>query len=167
MKKLFLLFLLLSSSLIGCKEKCADVNCLNGGVCNDGTCTCPIGYDGEFCQDEARTKFLGNYSVHEEISSSSGNTSKDYTCSIVTNGTDKFAIKFTNLYNYSSCPNGNNEVEATVSGNNITIANQPLCWPNTEGSGSINGTTITLNYTNTLSGAPGYPQTIVATFTRQ
>jgi len=164
MKKSITVFLI-SILFAGCTatDKCDGVNCLNGGICNDGSCTCPNGYDGEFCQDEERTKFLGNYSVHEEISSSSGDTTKDYNCSIVTDGTDKFSIKFTNLSDFTCT---NEEVEATVSGNSITIPNQPHCFPSTEGSGSINGTIITLNYTIILPGSPGYPQTVVATFTR-
>lgn len=36
--------------IAGCSEKCDDVNCLNGGACNDGTCVCPDGFRGEFCQ---------------------------------------------------------------------------------------------------------------------
>ena len=37
----------------GCKKKNADPcegkTCLNGGACNDGTCSCPLGYTGEDC----------------------------------------------------------------------------------------------------------------------
>jgi len=36
--------------IAGCSEKCDDVNCLNGGACNDGSCVCPDGFSGEFCQ---------------------------------------------------------------------------------------------------------------------
>ena len=37
--------------LIGCADDCADVNCLNGGACNEGVCVCPDGFTGEFCQN--------------------------------------------------------------------------------------------------------------------
>ena len=36
--------------IAGCSDPCDDVNCLNGGTCNDGTCVCPDGFSGEFCQ---------------------------------------------------------------------------------------------------------------------
>lgn len=32
------------------KDPCEDVNCLNGGVCDDGTCICPDGYSGPRCE---------------------------------------------------------------------------------------------------------------------
>ncbi len=33
-----------------CTDPCESVNCANGGVCNEGTCACPDGFTGEFCQ---------------------------------------------------------------------------------------------------------------------
>jgi len=30
---------------------CADVHCLHGGLCNDGTCNCPVGYSGPRCEN--------------------------------------------------------------------------------------------------------------------
>lgn len=33
-------------------NQCQEVNCLNGGACNDGTCICPEGYTGEYCENE-------------------------------------------------------------------------------------------------------------------
>ncbi len=56
MKKLINYTLLVLSisiaSLNSCKDPCKDVNCINGGACNDGECTCPQGYSGEFCEIE-------------------------------------------------------------------------------------------------------------------
>ena len=37
--------------LHSCGDPCDDINCINGGACNDGTCVCPDGFSGEFCQD--------------------------------------------------------------------------------------------------------------------
>ncbi len=34
------------------KDKCADVSCQNGGVCSDGSCTCPSGYTGTHCETQ-------------------------------------------------------------------------------------------------------------------
>lgn len=31
------------------KDPCEDVNCQNGGVCNEGTCDCPEGFSGAEC----------------------------------------------------------------------------------------------------------------------
>lgn len=44
------LFALLFSS---CEiDPCANTNCENGGYCIEGTCNCPVGYSGKFCQDK-------------------------------------------------------------------------------------------------------------------
>ena len=32
------------------KDPCSGVNCLNGGSCSGGTCSCPSGYSGVNCQ---------------------------------------------------------------------------------------------------------------------
>lgn len=53
MKPLYNLILLLVIGLMvlilqSCR--CDDVNCLNGGVCNNGECDCPIGFVGESCE---------------------------------------------------------------------------------------------------------------------
>jgi hypothetical protein len=32
------------------RDKCKTVACKNGGACNDGDCTCPSGYKGDFCE---------------------------------------------------------------------------------------------------------------------
>jgi len=56
MKKLFFILAAFSACLIfSCKNDdatalCEAVNCLNGGACNDGTCVCPTGFSGEFCE---------------------------------------------------------------------------------------------------------------------
>merc|ERR1712218_108690 len=31
-------------------DPCANVNCQNGGVCNNGVCTCPAGCSGTYCE---------------------------------------------------------------------------------------------------------------------
>jgi len=46
---LFLAFGLMIAT--GC-NKCKDVNCANGGTCDDGTCTCASGFSGTNCEIE-------------------------------------------------------------------------------------------------------------------
>lgn len=29
---------------------CANLNCLNGGACNNGVCICPTGFEGTYCE---------------------------------------------------------------------------------------------------------------------
>lgn len=49
MKKLLFLFLGAALSLTSCRDKCKDVECNNGGRCDEGECICVDGYSGEDC----------------------------------------------------------------------------------------------------------------------
>lgn len=65
-KILFLLSLLLGFIFyfFSCeKDFCEDIVCLNGGICNDGSCVCVDGYDGVDCGIFLVDKFVGIYSV--------------------------------------------------------------------------------------------------------
>lgn len=52
--KIILFLFAIAFALTTCKksseDKCAGKSCLNGGVCNDGTCNCPGGYSGPNCE---------------------------------------------------------------------------------------------------------------------
>jgi hypothetical protein len=48
--RILMFFAIASMGFAGCSEPCDDVNCLNGGACNDGTCVCLDGFTGEYCQ---------------------------------------------------------------------------------------------------------------------
>lgn len=55
--KFYQIILLLSAalavtSITSCKDPCKDAVCLNGGVCEDGDCNCPLGYTGDHCENE-------------------------------------------------------------------------------------------------------------------
>jgi hypothetical protein len=43
------------------KDRCNNVACLNGGSCDDGSCTCPTGFEGNRCQTPSRDKFIANF----------------------------------------------------------------------------------------------------------
>jgi hypothetical protein len=40
---------------------CDNVNCFNGGSCNQGLCVCPIGYEDPQCGSLAVTRYIGTY----------------------------------------------------------------------------------------------------------
>jgi hypothetical protein len=41
------------------KDPCKDTSCINGGVCNDGKCKCPEGFEGAGCEIDVRPGFNG------------------------------------------------------------------------------------------------------------
>lgn len=49
------------------KDKCGIVVCNNGGVCVDGTCTCPTGYEGVSCSKVWYEKFAGRWNVRDSF----------------------------------------------------------------------------------------------------
>lgn len=46
-----------------CGDKCDDVTCLNNGVCDEGVCDCPAGFEGDLCQTMTSSRITGNYNV--------------------------------------------------------------------------------------------------------
>lgn len=58
-----LLMLVLWTSCI--KDKCGNVLCYNKGVCVDGQCTCPSGYEGAKCETGWFEKFAGEWNADD------------------------------------------------------------------------------------------------------
>jgi hypothetical protein len=61
----FLTLIVISSVIYisSCKrDKCANVVCLNLGLCDGGNCVCMTGYEGIRCQTLSRDKLVATYS---------------------------------------------------------------------------------------------------------
>lgn len=76
----------------GCiQDECTTVKCWNNGVCVNGTCACPYGYEGDFCEDRWYEKFTGAWQVNE--SDRAGILQQQYTIANVTfRNTDSFMV---------------------------------------------------------------------------
>lgn len=44
------------------KDPCTELDCKNEGVCADGYCQCPAGFEGAECELTSASKFVGSYS---------------------------------------------------------------------------------------------------------
>lgn len=65
MKYLLTTLLLLNVFFISCNKSkdsaCDVVICQNGANCQDGTCICPDGYEGTYCERLSAERFVGLY----------------------------------------------------------------------------------------------------------
>jgi len=68
MKKLLFVTMVAASIILvnACKkkDKCENTVCLNGGICNDGTCSCPTGYTGADCGTQVTPAKIRLDSIH-------------------------------------------------------------------------------------------------------
>jgi hypothetical protein len=140
MKKVLILSLAVFMSvtsivLNSCKVKpCDGEVCANSGICEDGVCKCPVGYEGVRCETTMRDKFLGLYSINEDGSLSSAD---QYNSAITS---DKPGL-LVNEVNISSIQNDViRNVRAVVKNDTIYIPNQQIGTNNIEGWGWIKGT---------------------------
>lgn len=106
-------------SLTSCNEDpCKAVRCANNGVCEeDGSCTCPTGYEGERCETVTRDKFKGAWTVTED-----GTASRQISYAVsVENGHNIDEVIIRNFNNLD-----NTSVTAKVKGDSIFLSNQPI-----------------------------------------
>lgn len=124
--KLFnLLFVLtlFSASFSGCKDPCKDAVCLNGGICDDGDCECPLGYTGDHCETEV--------DACTQVTCPQGEICEDGTChtlpiasfSITGNGcTAACSVLFTNSSEHATSLAGILAMEVHPLGNRLHIS---------------------------------------------
>jgi hypothetical protein len=145
-------------------DACQDVDCGTNGTCVEGDCVCDAGYEGTNCDTEERADFLGNYLLNETCPSGS---IVDYAVTINPSGSDVTKILI-NGFGGFQCGGSNIVVEATVDGDNLTIANQEFCQGQitiTSGNGTINSAGLVINLT--YSADYGVVETCTATYTKQ
>src|SRR5579872_6337774 len=105
-----------SFAYVSCnRDKCKTIVCANGGVCNQGACICPSGYQGTNCETVSRLKFLGNWQVFEKGSITNA---AQYGISIEpSDNITNVVIK--NMFNYFQVP-----ISGYVSNDTLYIPNQ-------------------------------------------
>ena len=102
------------------RDQCKSIVCAHGGICNDGSCTCPTGYEGSNCETVSRTKFLGNWNVFEKGSIT---LAAQYPVSIEATTdnptTTPVNVVIKNFYNYFATP-----IKGYITRDTIFIPNQ-------------------------------------------
>jgi len=97
------------------RDRCKTIVCAHFGVCNDGVCVCPSGYEGSNCETVSREKFLGNWTVFEK---GSATKAAQYAISIQ-KSTQTTDVVIQNFYNYFHTP-----IKGYIHGDTLTIPNQ-------------------------------------------
>lgn len=96
-------------------DKCKSIVCAYGGVCNNGSCLCPSGYEGNQCETKTTDKFKGIWYVTEDGTLS--NTTQ-YAVSLEP-GSGISDVKITNFRNFFTSP-----VNGFVKGDTLYIPQQ-------------------------------------------
>jgi hypothetical protein len=110
-------------------SKCGSGSCANGGVCDNGSCVCPTGYQGSTCQTVSRLGFLGNWTAYER---NSALLTEQYPVSISQRSTAINDIAITNLLNAFTTP-----IDAYVVSDSLFIPYQQLQGYSIKGSGYL------------------------------
>ncbi len=113
--------ILIFCSLYGCRNKCQDIECMNGGECIDGSCDCADGFSGTDCSAIISLNMLGTYNVTETCPDLEA-----YTVNILADTLSIFSVKIAGFFNGSF----NNLISANLNNNSITI---PLQDPDGDG----------------------------------
>lgn len=130
------------------KDKCKDVVCQNGGVCNDGNCSCATGYEGTNCETKSNAKFVGVWAVSETCG---GANQTPYQVTITADATDPTKILVANLGNYNCTVGGTITWNSSVNGATLTIADNK-CGTQMNATGTYANGKITITYTATYTG---------------
>ena len=64
LKSSLLLIVLTTVFCVSCEDDpCDAIVCLNDGICEEGICECPPGFEGELCGSFTREKIVGNFDL--------------------------------------------------------------------------------------------------------
>lgn len=140
-------------------DACDDIDCMNGGLCLDGSCSCPTGYEGETCETKSNAKFIGTYTVTETCG---GTNSNPYQVTI-TAGANATDVLISNLGDYNCTVGGTITFSGLVNQAQITI-NDDKCNTQMNATGSYANGVITMSYTASYVGGT---DNCTATLTKQ
>ncbi len=122
-------------------KPCQNVICLNGGICADGVCQCPDGFEGTKCETRSVDKFVGAYDAFDDCYMSGA---QSYTVSIQA---DFDPINELTLKGFAMtfCPN---DITAIINAekSNFDIPFQQTCGDYyVSGEGNMNGSVLNVN----------------------
>lgn len=148
--------------VVSCKKKkdsdsssaSCTLDCKNGGTCSNNACNCADGWSGATCETYYTASYAGNYST--SAFNCSG-TSTPMTMNVALDANDKTKLIFGAFYGTLTDKTHFTIPSQTISGG-MTVS----------GSGTINGTSMTISYTGHISVAgQNITSTCSGSFTKQ
>lgn len=149
-------------------DPCADIECLNGGICLDGTCQCPLGFEGKNCEYSWMERYVGEWNITETVIQSNlgggqVGESKSYTVMINPDSGSSTRFIINGLrgdpsYNVPCIIGRNNQGYTTEPTSFIFVSNYPIGATGQvlkEGKGEFSGASKVLNGIYILNSAPG------------
>jgi hypothetical protein len=136
----FLIVIVVSAvSYTACnKNHCGNVVCLHLGVCNDGSCLCPTGFEGNNCEILSRDKFIFTYNGGDTCDSAGY---RQYPIHLLAIAGDTLELKMTNFLNNlqdsAICTIQSTDSFSFIGSNNSTIYN---------GTGKLSHDTLIMYY---------------------
>ncbi len=169
-KKLFFLPALLFAAFVttttmnSCTDKCKDVEC-NTGVCVDGTCECPDGYEGTNCEIQWSAKFVGTYTGQDVVTGGTAGNQGTYPLapSCVITAMNETTLSMSNFAGFNSIVKAtiDRPATSTASATQLTINDTDAAGRKFVGTATLSGNTLSGNYVCTFSDNT----TDIATFT--
>jgi hypothetical protein len=84
--------LFITTAVSSClKDNCGNIVCANEGVCVDGLCTCPSGYEGATCTEQWSEKFNGEWKATDKFLNAPQDSLYQYTI-LVEGAKDSFWV---------------------------------------------------------------------------
>ena len=131
-------------------DPCKTTVCNNGGTCADGYCICAAGFEGIDCSTLSRDKLV---KVWHTTSNSCDTAATGAAISITANTTNNKGLKIA-YFSHLTCQTGTILISCTMTGTNtFVIDNSTYCGIIFTGTGSLDGSTLTVTYSfNDTSG---------------
>lgn len=153
MKKIFPVFIWIFLGTVffaACKkEPCELIICDNGAGCEEGVCICQPGYEGQFCSDEIRMKFVDNYQVSENCNA----PITDFECTVSRSSQATVRIVFSNFANIEADGVIPDVYGVVNTEGGVDIPLQSVGGHTFEGAGALNNNgSLGITYSHTFDG---------------
>jgi len=142
------------------KDACKGVTCLNGVLCNGGTCACPAGIGGIRCETVYRKQYSNTYTgraIYTSTDTSNATHSDSLSQLVFYAGTDTTYTLMQLTWNSNGAKVFTTPINITnyqSSGSNFVVPNITVDTVVYSGSGTVNGNSASITLTRKYKHIP-------------